>query len=154
LASAFLSSVHVLTWFEALLVGEYEPIEDNIPDEWKGNKRLGFKPRPCGSTSRDRLIQKELEGCAGKFSFSVESGWTDNWTGMARPRGFQNGQAFKQGTIQVEIAFERMLPFLKEKYTRPERQVDVFNIAFTILNETCVRRTTTILPDFSPYFLT
>ena len=141
LASAFLSSAHVLTRFEAILVGEYNSIEDDIPEEWRGNKLLRFKPRPRRSPERDQLIQKELRRFAGRILFSVESGWTDNLTGMTRPGGFQNGRAFKKGEmIHVEIAFERLIPLLKEEYTMPERQVDVFNTVSTILHESCVSR--------------
>jgi hypothetical protein len=127
--------------FDALLNGDYSFIENDIPNEWKGRKIIQFKPkRPRIAT--DEQIKERLEGFAGDFTFDISSGWCNKYTGVTKSpsQSFSQGVTISEpGNIIINIAFERLLPFLDARLTGPERQVDVCDTATMILHETCVR---------------
>jgi hypothetical protein len=132
--------------FEAFLAGDYESIEDNIPPEWKGGKLLKFKPHLPRPKNLDQIIQRELDNLVGNVVFDITSGWLNAYTGKYYSSFASGVTGFHHRACHVEMAFENMLPLLGEDHTTPERQVDVFRIAITLLHETCVSHKIYLLP--------
>lgn len=138
--------------WDAFLAGDYESIEENIPDEWKGGKILRFKCRkPWASiiNSNEKQLQAEIRSVMDAIDFRLVSGWGEVKTGLPRspndPLGtwtygitYGNWDEGEGSTCYLSV--ETLQCLLRNDLTPAERKLDIFRFASVLLHETCVSK--------------
>lgn len=127
--------------WEALFNGEYEFIEDNIPDMWKGGKLLRFQPS-YGPLRDEQQLQRDILDISDKIGLSLHSGLTYEGSGCPLEAGeFTFGVTVRDraGEIRIYIALEILECLMRDELTPAERKLEIFRVAVTLLHETAVR---------------
>lgn len=132
-------------------MGDYSYIEDDIPDEWKGQKLLRFKPRSPPTNYDDPASAKRLQdvlfNATNNIEYRIDSGWTNIETGL--PRYNQDGspcflygstiqKSYEESLKVVSLSFQNLMPFLRDDLTAAERMHANYVVSGTVLHETCV----------------
>lgn len=134
-----------------MLCGDFVFIEENIPDTWKGKRLFRFKPRDPVERASD-LDNKAVENNFLDFSrrvfLDLSSGWVKRYTSLPSPNETGNGGSFYYGHASpldfddscsvISMAYEMLVPLLRNDLTSGERKQSIFLFTGTLLHETCV----------------
>jgi hypothetical protein len=136
-----------------LLAGTYEVIQDGVPEEWKGLKLLRFKPRDPDVAFKERQRSTNtLRWAMSNIRYRLISGWTEPETGLPSfetdgTASYTDGHTVKvvnqgdripTGLINVNMAFQDLMPLMRKDFTSAERKQAIFSFTVTLLHETCV----------------
>lgn len=144
LASRFLSSVETLSWWDAILFGEYKDIPDDAVEfdkEPKGvnDKYLQFfrlDPPTSDEPNRRQKLQDKFSEISQKIEWHIISCYIDPDTGLAGEHSF--GVTAKQNAeqdIRVHLGFELIEPLLNPDISHADRMVCRFKLTCTIIHE-------------------
>jgi hypothetical protein len=123
-----------------LFNGDYELIEDDIPNQWE-NSLFRFKPS-SGTPRTESQLQRDILDIADNIYYSIFSGFTKEDSGLphARKSKFNYGVADIDitGKSRISLAFESLESLIHGNLSASEIKLEYFRVCVTLLHETAV----------------
>lgn len=144
LASRFMSSAYTLSWWQAFIEGEYQPIDPTrLPARDQGI--TGLETFSHTGDPFDINFSARLENFLRNYNISYHliNGWDDPWTGLDRGNWMcaLTTPIFldrKRDRIEIYVSYEMLEPLLRTDLTIAESSIDRFRFVATLMHEVTV----------------